>query len=113
MANKSSQFYRFWRFAALFLLGTLTLSGLTLVCFRFHVSSTTVGLLYLIVIVLISLTGNLFSSVLVALIAYLLLDYFFTPSGFSSRIRGCDIVHHAAAPAASDHLPLVAEVDFA
>jgi exodeoxyribonuclease III len=40
------------------------------------------------------------------------LDYFFTPSGFSSRIRGCDIVHHAAAAVASDHLPLVAEVDF-
>jgi endonuclease/exonuclease/phosphatase family metal-dependent hydrolase len=41
------------------------------------------------------------------------LDYVFTPSGFADRVRGCDIIHHAAAPAASDHLPLVAEVEFA
>ncbi len=40
------------------------------------------------------------------------LDYFFTPSGFSDRIRSCEIVTHPAVPAASDHLPLVAEVDF-
>jgi len=40
------------------------------------------------------------------------LDYFFTPSGFSHRIRSCDIVLAAAAAVASDHLPLVAEVDF-
>jgi C4-dicarboxylate-specific signal transduction histidine kinase len=83
MLNKSSQFSRFWRSAAVFPLGTLILSGLTLVCFRFHVSSTTVGLLYLIVIVLVSLTGNLISSVLVALIAYGLLDYFFTAPLFT------------------------------
>jgi exodeoxyribonuclease-3 len=41
------------------------------------------------------------------------LDYFFTPSGFANRVRHCDIVHHAAAAVASDHLPLLADVDFA
>jgi endonuclease/exonuclease/phosphatase family metal-dependent hydrolase len=41
------------------------------------------------------------------------LDYVFTPTGFSSRIQRCEIVTHPAAPAASDHLPLLAEVDFA
>jgi len=40
------------------------------------------------------------------------LDYVFTPAGFSSRIRACEIVTHPAAAAASDHLPLLADVDF-
>jgi endonuclease/exonuclease/phosphatase family metal-dependent hydrolase len=41
------------------------------------------------------------------------LDYFFMPSGHSNRVRNCQIVAHPAAAAASDHLPLVADVDFA
>jgi exodeoxyribonuclease-3 len=41
------------------------------------------------------------------------LDYFFVPSGQAGRIVSCEIVTHAAAAAASDHLPLVADVDFA
>jgi exodeoxyribonuclease-3 len=41
------------------------------------------------------------------------LDYFFTPATFAKRLLRCDIVRHTAAAAASDHLPLVAEVDFA
>jgi len=40
------------------------------------------------------------------------LDYFFTPAAFATRVRRCDIVPHAGAAAASDHLPLLAEVDF-
>ena len=40
------------------------------------------------------------------------LDYVFTPAGFSSRVHSCEIITHPAAPAASDHLPLLAEVDF-
>jgi endonuclease/exonuclease/phosphatase family metal-dependent hydrolase len=39
------------------------------------------------------------------------LDYFFTPSGFSNRVLRCEIVAHPAAAAASDHLPLVADVE--
>jgi exodeoxyribonuclease-3 len=38
------------------------------------------------------------------------LDYVFTPARFESRVQSCDIVTHPAAPAASDHLPLLAEV---
>jgi exodeoxyribonuclease III len=40
------------------------------------------------------------------------LDYFFTPAAFGPRVRRCDIVPHAGAAAASDHLPLLAEVEF-
>jgi exodeoxyribonuclease-3 len=40
------------------------------------------------------------------------LDYVFTPTAFSNRVRRCEIVTHAAAAAASDHLPLAVEVDF-
>ena len=39
------------------------------------------------------------------------LDYLFTPSTFASRVQRCEAFEHAAAPAASDHLPLVAEVE--
>jgi endonuclease/exonuclease/phosphatase family metal-dependent hydrolase len=39
------------------------------------------------------------------------LDYFFTPSAFSRRVLNCEIVKHAAAAAASDHLPLVADLE--
>ncbi|MCI0660344.1 MAG: DUF4118 domain-containing protein [Acidobacteria bacterium] len=69
---------RFWRLAAQFLFGSIALALLTFVCFRFQVNPTTVALLYLIVIVLVSLTGGLVPSVLVSLIAYLCLDSFFT-----------------------------------
>jgi endonuclease/exonuclease/phosphatase family metal-dependent hydrolase len=41
------------------------------------------------------------------------LDYVFTPKGFANRVRACEIFSHPAAPAASDHLPLVADVDVA
>ncbi|HKX29917.1 MAG TPA: ATP-binding protein [Blastocatellia bacterium] len=68
----------FWRSAAQCSSGGLILALLTFVCFRFQVNPTTVALLYLIVIVLVSLTGGLVPSALVALIAYLCLDAFFT-----------------------------------
>ena len=38
------------------------------------------------------------------------LDYIFVPSGFTSRVSRCEIVSHASAPEASDHLPLLAEL---
>jgi PAS domain S-box-containing protein len=70
--------YRFWRSAAQCLLGSIALALLTFVCFRFDVNPTAVALLYLIVIVLVSLTSGLVPSVLVSIIAYLCLDPFFT-----------------------------------
>lgn len=39
------------------------------------------------------------------------LDYVFVPAGFADRLRSCEIVRSPAASAASDHLPLVAELD--
>jgi endonuclease/exonuclease/phosphatase family metal-dependent hydrolase len=39
------------------------------------------------------------------------LDYMFVPSGFASRVIACEIVVHPAAPAASDHFPLLAELE--
>jgi signal transduction histidine kinase len=76
MKNKRPR--RFWRAAAQFLLGGIAMALLTFVCFRLNANSTTVALLYLIVIVLVSLTGDLVPSAFVAVIAYACLDYFFT-----------------------------------
>src|SRR5215475_5185740 len=70
--------YRFWRSAAQCLFGVIVLALLTYVCFRLHVNPTTVALLYLIVIVLVSLTSSFIPSALVSIVAYLCLDSFFT-----------------------------------
>src|ERR1044072_200498 len=70
--------HRFWRPAAQCLAGNLALGLLTFLCFRFGVNSTTVALLYLIVIVLISLKTNFISAAIVSIVAYLCLDSFFT-----------------------------------
>ena len=66
-----------------FLVGTIGLALLTLVCFRFQVNSTTVALLYLIVIGLVSLQGNFVPSAIVSIIAYVCLDAFFTAPLFA------------------------------
>lgn len=73
-----NQAYRFWRSAAQCLLGCAALALLTFLCFRFEVNSTTVALLYLIVIVLLSLKASFILSAFVSIIAYLCLDSFFT-----------------------------------
>jgi exodeoxyribonuclease-3 len=39
------------------------------------------------------------------------IDYVFVPSGFSSRVTACDVVRHPQASAASDHYPVVADLD--
>ena len=39
------------------------------------------------------------------------LDYMFVPSGFAGRVSACEIVNHPSAPAASDHFPLLAELE--
>ena len=80
MSHKLS---KFWRSGAQFLLGSLALALLTFICFRYNVNSTTVALLYLIVIGLVSLQGNFVPSVIVSLIAYLCLDVFFTEPLFT------------------------------
>ena len=74
---------RFWRSAAQCLLGGITVALVTFVCFRLNVSITTAALLYLIVVVLASLTGSFVLSAVVSIIAILCLDYFFTEPLFT------------------------------
>src|SRR5258705_2285037 len=73
-----NEIYRFWRSAAQCLLGGIAVALVTFVCFRLNVSITTAALLYLIVVVLASLTGSFVLSAFVSITAILCLDYFFT-----------------------------------
>jgi len=66
-----------------FLAGAAALTALTFVCFRYHVNSTTVGLLFLIVVVLVSLRASFLPAAIISLLAYLCLDYFFTEPLFT------------------------------
>jgi PAS domain S-box-containing protein len=70
--------YRFWRSAAQCLFGAVVLALLTYVCFRLQVNPTTVALLYLIVIVLVSLSSDFIPAAFVSIVAYVCLDSFFT-----------------------------------
>jgi exodeoxyribonuclease III len=42
---------------------------------------------------------------------HLRLDYVFVPERFADRLKRCEVMQHASVAAASDHLPLLAEVD--
>jgi signal transduction histidine kinase len=81
--GSTKKLHRLWKSTQQFLLGASGLALLTLICFRFHVNSTTVALLYLIVIGLVSLQGNFVSSAIISIIAYLCLDAFFTAPLFA------------------------------
>ena len=72
-----------WQAAAQCLLGGLGLALLTVACYRLHVDPTTVALLYLIVVVRVSFGGLLVPSALVAVMAFVCLDYVFTVPGLS------------------------------
>jgi len=65
------------------LFGGIAVALVTFVCFRLNVSITTAVLLYLIVVILASLTGSFVLSVVVSIIAILCLDYFFTEPLFT------------------------------
>jgi PAS domain S-box-containing protein len=77
----------FWRSAAQCLFGAVVLALLTYVCFRIQVNSTTVALLYLIVIVLVSLTSDFIPAAFVSIVAYVCLDSFFTEPLFHIAMR--------------------------
>jgi PAS domain S-box-containing protein len=66
-------------------LAMIALAGLTLVCFRLQLNISTVGFLYLIVVVL-SLSGDYFTSVVTSIVAAVSLAYFFAPPIFSIRV---------------------------
>jgi PAS domain S-box-containing protein len=78
-----NQIYRFWRSATQCLLGAIAVALVTFFCFRLNASITTAALLYLIVVVLASLTGSFVLSAVVSIIAILCLDYFFTEPLFT------------------------------
>jgi PAS domain S-box-containing protein len=94
----------FWRAVAQCLAGSIAVALLTFVCFPFHVTPATVGLLYLIVVVLMSLTGALVPSLLVSVIAALCMNYFFTEPIFSFAMT------HPLDPVALLALPATASI---
>jgi PAS domain S-box-containing protein len=69
--------------AAQSLFGVLALAVLTLICLRLQVNSSITVCLYLILVVLVSLPGNLLPSVTVSLLATGCLDYYFVPPLYS------------------------------
>jgi PAS domain S-box-containing protein len=82
----------FRRSAAVFLLGCAALALLTWVAFALRLPLGAVDLLYLVVIVLMSMTGDVVPSVVLALLAAVCLDYFFAPPLFSLAINDPDDV---------------------
>jgi two-component system sensor histidine kinase KdpD len=66
--------------------GCLLIGLITLVCFRLQLNLSITGFVYLIVVVLQSLTGNFGSSAAVSVVAVLCLDFFFTPPLFSFEV---------------------------
>ena len=58
----------------------------TFACFQFHVKFATVSFIYLIIVVLQSLTGDFLSSAIVSVIAFLCLNFFFVPPIFSFAV---------------------------
>jgi PAS domain S-box-containing protein len=67
-------------------LAIIALAGLTFVCFRLQLNISTVGFLYLIVIVPLSLAGDYFASIVTSVIGAVCLAYFFAPPIFSIRV---------------------------
>jgi len=67
-------------------LGSLGVALITGVCFPAHLSYGIPGFLYLLLVVLLSLTGGFASSALVSLIAIVCLNYFFIPPVLSFEI---------------------------
>ena len=42
---------------------------------------------------------------------HLRLDYVFVPAAYAERVTSCEVVNNPLAARASDHFPLLAEVD--
>jgi len=75
-----------WHAAGHCLLGGLALAVLAFIFFRLQISFSATVCLYLIFVVLVSLAGNLWSSVIVSLPATGCLDYYFVPPLYSFQI---------------------------
>lgn len=68
------------------LAGTVTVALITFICYRYQFNDATAVALYLIVVVLLSLSGNFLSAAVVSLIASGCLVYFLSPPLFSFRL---------------------------
>jgi PAS domain S-box-containing protein len=79
---QSSTTRHFWTSVAPALLGSIAIALLTLVSYRLQPGAVPVALLYLLVVVIVSVRGNLVASVWVSLLAVASLDYFFTGPNF-------------------------------
>jgi PAS domain S-box-containing protein len=77
---------RFWRAAAQCLAGSIAVALITFVCVYFEFNLATAVCLYLVVVVLLSLRGNFYSSAVVSLIAGGSLMYYLSPPIYSFRI---------------------------
>jgi two-component system, OmpR family, sensor histidine kinase KdpD len=76
----------FWWSAVQAIPSVLVVGILTFICFEIHLGLSSVSLLYLLIVVIQSLSGNFQSSVIVSVFAVLCLDYFFTDPLFSLRV---------------------------
>jgi signal transduction histidine kinase len=77
---------KFWRSAAECLVACLALASLTAICYRLHVTIATAGLLFVIVVVILSRVGSFVSSVFAAIIAALCLAHI-APPAFSFKVN--------------------------
>lgn len=68
------------------IVGGVLVGSLTVISFRLHLNFATTGFLYLVVVVLQSLTGSLASSALISIVSVACLDYFFVPPVFSFQV---------------------------
>ncbi|MCM3903356.1 MAG: PAS domain S-box protein [Pyrinomonadaceae bacterium] len=80
LANQNAGF---WHAAAQCLAGSIAVALITYVCFQLQVNLATAVCLYLVVVVLLSLQGNFFSSAVVSLIVGGCLLYYLSPPIFS------------------------------
>jgi K+-sensing histidine kinase KdpD len=80
-----NQTLRFWRSAAQFFVGSIALALVTLACFRLDVGLATTAFIYLIAIVLLSLTSGFLVSAILCIVAAGALGYFFAPPLFDFR----------------------------
>jgi PAS domain S-box-containing protein len=76
----------FWRAAQQCFFGSIALALVTVACFRLKADLPTTAFIYLAVIVLLSLIGSYFASVVLITIAVAGLAYFFAPRVFNSPI---------------------------
>ena len=72
----------FWRAAGQLALGGFALAVVTAVCLALDAGPAIATALYLMVVVVASLTGSFVPSILLSVVATLCLDYFFTPPLF-------------------------------